>query len=71
MGRMSCDKGYRGTESAKAGEQATSDKDDEALAPALRTEDSELAEVVAAWPDLEAPVRAAILTMARKLGRES
>ena len=46
-------------------ENAASDSD---LSSGL-SRDPQLDEVIAAWPDLEVPIRAAIVQMARKLSR--
>ena len=44
----------------------TCDDGTEALAPALRTQWPELAEVVRVWPKLPAAIRAAILALVRE-----
>ena len=65
--RSQCPTGINATPESGGSSDDGADGPAEALAPSLRTEDPQLAEVVAAWPDLEAPIRAAIVTMARKL----
>ena len=47
----------------------TSGSEAPALAPALRQEDPELAEVVAAWSGLPVAVTAGIVAMVRAAGR--